>query len=363
MTKRNVVKNLTLSEISGVTVPAQSDAIVTIWKSDHPEIVEFAKYLSTADGAKSFTDFMAEATARERVDRIGCDLWPVTSALRDSLTSILADTTLSDSGKEEKIAESVAQFASTVNPTSQHPETGDSVTNELMKLLEDNDNMSEELVKKAEGLEAQVAELTKKLADAETVAKMGDGEKEYLAGLEKEEADKFKAMSAEDRKKAMKKSADTDEVFKSADGHEIRKSAVGDDIFAILKSQDEALKATREEMVKAAERAQTVEFTKRADEELANLPGETVAKVAVLKGIHGMDEAAQATLTAMLKAGNEALAKGFQSFGVAGGKPQDITKAAKREGLVKAHMEANPNVTKAQAEVAVLSAHPDLYEG
>ena len=197
--KRNVVKNLTLSEISGVTVPAQSDAVVTIWKSDDPEIVELTKYLSTADGAKSFTDFMADVTARERVDRIGSDLWPVTSALRDSLTSILADTSLTDAEKEEKIAASVAQFGMTVNPTSQHPETGGSVANELMKMLEDNDNMSEELVKKAEGLEAQVAELTKKLEDAEIVAKMSDDDKAYLADLDKEGADKFKAASAAGR--------------------------------------------------------------------------------------------------------------------------------------------------------------------
>lgn len=223
--------------------------------------------------------------------------------------------------------------------------------------------MSEDIAKKAEELEAQVAELTKKLADSELLSKLSDDEKEYLAGLEKEEADKFKAASAEERGKMMKKSAEADEVFKSADGHEIRKSAVGDSIFAILKSQDEALKATREEMVKAAERAQTVEFTKRAEEELSHLPGETVAKVAVLKAMHGMDEGARDALTAMLKAGEEAIAKGYTSFGVAGGKPSDITKAAKRDELVKAHMAANPNATKAQAEVAVLSAHPDLYEG
>lgn len=350
--KRHVVKNLTLNEISGVTIPAQSHALVAMMKGEDTELV---KYLTAENGAVSFGAFMADQAARDRINAIDSKLWPITSALRDSLTSILADASLNDDEREEKIAESVAQFSAACQRIQVS-------AIDLMKLLNHEDHMSDELKKVAE-LEASVAELTKKLAEAESLSKLSDDEKEHLASLKDEDAAKFKAADSETRKKLMKKSAEGDEVFKSADGHEIRKSVVGDGVFAILKSQADAIKATRDELVKTAERAQAVELTKRAEDELSNLPGETVAKVAVLKGVASLDEATQATLNAMLKAGNEALAKGFQTFGVGGGKPSDLTKAAKRDELIKAHMTANPTVTKAQAEVAIISAHPDLYEG
>jgi hypothetical protein len=351
--------DLNLSELSLVTRGANQHANISIFKGEH---VEFAKYLSTDDGAKSFADFMADTNSRERVDRISCDLWPIVSALRESLTSIMADVTISEEQKQEKIETSVAQFATTI----QHPSENASVTNELLKLFEqqESNHMSEELVKKAEGLEAQVAELVKKLAESDIVAKMSDDEKKYLASLNDDaKADEFRAAASADRAKLMRKHNESDEVFKSAEGHEIRKSAVGEGVFSILKAQEDAIKATRAEMVKAAAHAQTVEFTKTAETDYANLPGETVAKVAVLKGMHQMDDVAKAALEQMLKAGNAALAKGFQSFGVQGGKPSDIAKSTKLAMEIKKRMDADVNLTKAQAEVNTLSAHPELYEG
>lgn len=360
--KRHIIKDLSLNEISGVTIPAQSHALVSIMKSG--ESVELVKYLSTEEGAKTFDAFMADEEKQKRKNKVHESLWPPIDALRNSIASIKLDESLSYEQKSNRITEAVSQFDAIVNTdTSQYLAKHASNSDALLKMLTDyEESMSEDVTKKAEALEAQVAELTKSLAAAEILAKLTDDEKEYLAGLKDEEAEKFKKASADERKSLMNKAAESDEVFKSVDGVEIRKSAVGP-AFDILKAQDEALRVTRAELAKQAERAQTVELTKRADEELANLPGETVAKVAVLKMVAGADEATRETLTAMLKAGNEALAKGYQTFGVSGGKPQDITKAAKRDELVKAHMAANPNVTKAAAEVAVISAHPDLYEG
>lgn len=362
MKKRHVVKNLVLDEVSGVTRPAQSHALVHMWKSeDMPLIDEITKYLSTDDGAKSFTSFIESNTAEQRKWVKREKLWPLINALKDSVTSIVIDDTIDERHRQEKVRESVAQFVA----ASQHPEIYDINKNELLELFkEENDNMSEELVKKAEGLEAQVAELTKSLGEAVVLAKMSDKEKEYLASLNDEaKADEFRAASSADRAKLMRKSAEGDEVFKSADGHEIRKSVVGDGVFAILKSQEDRIKAARDEMVKSAERAQTVEFTKRAEDEFANLPGDTVTKVAVLKGMASMDEATRTELEKMLKAGSEALAKGFGNFGVPGGSPSDITKATKLASEVKKLMDADSNLTKAQAEVKAISANPALYEG
>lgn len=361
--KKHIIKDLSLSEISGVTIPAQSHALVSIMKTG--ETVELAKYLSTDDGARSFDAFMADEVRQKQKNKIHESLWGPIDALRNSIISIKLDASLNDEQRSVRISEAVAQFDEVVKGvTSQRPELGAINDSALLKMLTEHEEfMSEDVAKKAAELEAQVAALTKSLADAEVLAKLSDDEKAYLDGLKDEDAEKFKAADAATRKSMMTKAAEADEVFKSAEGHEIRKSVVGDGVFAILKSQADSIKATRDELAKTAERAQTVELTKRAEDELGNLPGEMVAKVAVLKGLASLDKHAQATLTAMLKAGNEALAKGFQSYGVSGGKPQDITKAAKRDELVKAHMAANPTVSKAAAEVAVISAHPDLYEG
>lgn len=362
MTKRNIIKDLSLSEISGVTVPAQAHALVSIMKGEH---VDLAKYLATDEGAKTFDAFMAD----EQVQRAKCDiqesLWPVLDALRNTVVSIKLDASLNDDEKSARISEAVAQFDVAVKgASSQHPQSNAiNVTGLLKSLTNYEGSMSEDIAKKAAELEAQVAALTKSLADAEVLAKLSDDEKEYLAGLKDEDAEKFKKATADERAKQMKKSADTDEVYKTSEGREIRKSAVGEDVFAILKSQDETLKAAMAEVAKSAAHAQTVELTKRAEDEFKHLPGDTVAKVAVLKFAAGADEATRTAFETMLKAADSALAPAFAEIGKSGGKAQDITKAAKRDELVKAHMTANPNVTKAQAEVAIISAHPDLYEG
>lgn len=359
--KRHIIKDLSLSEISGVTIPAQSHALVSIMKS---EPCELTKYLTTDDGAKTFDAFIADEQKQRRRNAVHESLWEPMGALRDTIVSIRLDETLDELARSARIDEAVSQFSAFVNPdTSQHLSKHANNSNVLLEVLTKyEESMSEEAVKKAKELEAQVAELTKSLAVAESLAKMSDKERAFMSTLDDEAAEEFRAAAKEKRDQLMNKAASADEVFKSVDGMEIRKSAVGP-AFDILKAQDEALRVTRAELAKQADRAQTVELTKRADEELANLPGETVAKVAVLKMVAGADEATRDALTAMLKAGNAALAKGFETFGMSGGKPQDITKAAKREELVKAHMAANPNVTKAVAEVAVISAHPELYEG
>ena len=357
--------DIDLSELSLVTSGANQHANISILKSaDTDESVELVKYLSTDDGAKTFDAFIIDEQKQRAKSHISEALWTPIYALRDSITSIKLDESLTDDQRTMRITEAVSQFNQFVNPgTSQQLEKCAINSNVLLEVLtEHEDSMSEEVAKKAEALEAQVAELTKSLALAESLAKLSDKERAFMSQLDDEAAEEFRAAAKEKRDQLMNKAAEGDEVFKSVDGMEIRKSAVGP-AFDILKSQDEALRVTRAELAKQADRAQTVELMKRAEEEFANLPGETVAKVAVLKGLAGLDVDAQATLTAMLKAGNEALAKGFQSFGVSGGKPQDITKAAKRDELIKAHMAANPNVTKAVAEVAVISAHPELYEG
>jgi hypothetical protein len=221
--------------------------------------------------------------------------------------------------------------------------------------------MSEELKKANEALAAQVAELTKSLAEAEALSKFSDAEKAFVAKADKDAADKFKAATEDDRKKMIEKAASEDEVFKSYTGVEIHKSSVGAGVFQLLKSQDEDIRKSREDIAKAHEMTRTVELTKVAESEYGNLPGTAIEKVAVLKKMDAMSDAERGTLTAMLKAANEGLSGAFIEKGTSQGN-EDIAKSAKIETLAKAYMTENPGTSIEIAKVAVMRANPGLYE-
>ncbi len=360
--EKKIVKTLNLREISGVTIPAQSGALVTIMKSeDAPAIENIAKYLSTNDGAASFNEFLSDSEESKRKWEAQEAVWPLLNALRDSVCSIVADPSFSGDARHGKIAESVAQFIVAM----QSPEVSVN-TDHIEKLFttviaKEHEHMSEELKKANEALAAQVAELTKSLAEAVTLSKFSDAERAYLAKADKDAADKFKAASEDERKKTIEKAASEDEVFKSVDGVELRKSALPPGMFELLKSQDARIAASQAELKKAREDVQTVELTKSAETDYGNLPGTVVEKVAVLKRMATFTDAERGTLTAMLKAANAGLASAFIEKGTAGGEV-DIAKSAKIEQLAKAYQEAHPGTSIEVAKVAVISANPDLYE-
>lgn len=347
---KNIVKDLSLSEISGVTVPAQSHALTTIMKSAHIETI--TKYLSTEDGAKSFSQFLTEDSARRAKYEAREAVWPLINALNDSINSIVGDAEMDGETKHGRIRESVSQFLGAM----QYPETDDS--EEILEIFTDSEeDMSD--VNKVADLEKQLADALSKLADAEIVAKLSDSERKHLASLDEAAAAKFKGASADERQASMKKAAEADEMFKSHTGVEIRKSDVGAGIYTILKAQDEQIAKANVELNKAREQTLTVELTKVAEDEYGKLPGDTVAKVAVLKAVNGFDEATKATLTQMLKAGNAALNGAFTEVGARGDK---VEKAAELESLTKAYADTH-KVHPAVAQIAVLNSRPDLYEG
>lgn len=84
-------------------------------------------------------------------------------------------------------------------------------------------------------------------------------------------------------------------------GATIMKSAVGDATFQILKSQQAEIAVQKE----AATVAVFTDLAKSAD--FATLPGELTVKATALRAIDGLPEVAKTAVTAMLKAGNEAM--------------------------------------------------------
>lgn len=358
--QKKIVKTLTLREISGVTIPAQSPALVAIMKStDNAVVEELAKYLSTTEGAQSFDAYMSDTCESNRKWAAQEAVWPLLNAFNNSVSSIVADETLLPPDRQGKIAESVAQFLTAM----QSPEVGGN-TDDITKLFEtvkENATMSEELKKANEGLTAQVAELTKQLAELSVLAKFSDAEKAFLAKADKSTADKFKDASDEERKETMEKAASADAVFKSVTGVEIRKSEVGSGVFELLKAQDAEIVKGREAVAKAAEVAETAELTKAA-EAYQHLPGTVDAKVALLKAAKAFPDAVAQTFNELLKAANSGLSGAFVERGTSHSET-DIHKAAKVEALVKQYKTEHPGTSDAVATTAVYHAHPELYEG
>jgi len=230
--------------------------------------------------------------------------------------------------------------------------------------------MSEDQVAK---LNTQIAELTKqlgevavlksKLSDAEMKASMTDEEKEHFNGLPEAEKKSFMAMDPEARKKSVKKRAIDDETV-TIDGTVIKKSAIGSDMFAVIKSQQAALQAQREEVLKAAALVEMSELKKRADDEYKHLPGTVEAKAAILKGAKSMSAEASAALEAILKAAEKMAAEAYSTKGAKNGKTGDSgvnkSAASELEELAK-EVAKNDKISYEKAYSQVIEKRSDLY--
>ena len=195
-------------------------------------------------------------------------------------------------------------------------------------------------------------ELAKKLADASAeldIAKMSDEEKEHLESLDDEGKGKFRGLSASQRKQAMKKRLDDDEVIEVG-GRSIRKSVIGEDHFEVIKSQQAQIAEQDEALVEERNRRETVELTKRAEDDLEHLPGTVDEKIEILQGISKMEDGPRAALEAMLKVGDKAVSAAFQKIGHTG--EQKVANAAafnKRVSEIKAREKCSGTEAMAKA--------------
>lgn len=179
-------------------------------------------------------------------------------------------------------------------------------------------SMSDEM-KKVADLEKQIADLTKRATEAESKV-----------------ADLTKAAEI----------AKSDETFE-ADGATIRKSDVGETTFKFMKAQQERIELS--------------DFEKAASAQVPNLPGEAVAKAKVLRAVSKLDKDTAEALTAMLKAGNEAMAKMLKPIGTDAGRA--FSKAEDElAALANAYAEKHSvNYAKAYSEVLKTNEGKRLY--
>ena len=416
MPKRNVMEEFSLHEISAVDRPAQVPARVAILKRDDADTSvagAIAKvWTDPANGAVGFASVLEESMDSRRYCEVMEAAGPTINALDTTLRSIVADKNYPSTQKQTLLRNAVEEFMAAVRvrwpdieqalnkaftPDGDADTQGESemekaartelekklkaLTDDIGKLDKSKDAAKVlELTEKAAAMKAELdADTQKSLqaeadalkaanADLEIISKMTDAEKAYHAELKDEdEKKKFRAASAEDRKKVMTAKAASDETVVVA-GHTVRKSAVGADTFAIMKAQAEEIEKNKADIAKERELRVNSELTKRADTELAHFGGTVVEKVDVLKAIDTMPEAAKKSLTEMLKAGEKAIAAGFELIGNRGG-DAPVRKREEKGETAKGKFEtavdktaAEYKLTKTQAMSKVRKDQPDLYK-
>jgi hypothetical protein len=331
MATKRIMRAFKIDEISGVDRPAQEHAKVTIMKRNGAPMIDAEKIAKdlygvmsssgNPPGPRSFADLFAATEECRRQSEVSQELWPYFDALTDSLRSIVADATMDEPGKINAMRQSIDQFTAAVVSAVPDAEA------EIEKLFTNpaasgvfsagpsgstvnkGDPDMTDLEKKVGDLTSQVADLTKRAEKAEA----------DLATEKAKVADLAKAADI----------AKNDEVLKVGET-EVRKSAVGEASFAFMKAQ-------QAEIQKARDEADMERLQKRAETEIGHLPGEAIAKAKVLKAINGMGEEDRKVLDTMLKAGEAAITKGFEKFGVS---PRTSVGSddptAKLDGLAKA---------------------------
>lgn len=219
------------------------------------------------------------------------------------------------------------------------------------------EELQAELTKAAE----DKAKLEAALAKAEAIAKMTDAEKAAMEDMDEAEKAKFVAAKPEDREKEVAKRAEANPVVYKcrATGAEFRKS---DDprLIDLAKRAD----ADADELKKMRDDALDETFAKRAQTELAKMPGELAVKSALLKAVAGIkDDKLREGVGEMLKSTQSKLSVMLKEVGTSRDDTSgddadgDVRKAAETglDKLAKEYMAKHTGVTFQKAYDAVLA--------
>jgi hypothetical protein len=330
---RSRYTKLDLRELSSVDNPAQPGALAAIMKRADPAqppaqpsilALSVAKYVDSDDGAHTFTEVLNENEFDEKV-------WPMVSALSQSIRSIMGDRAIAAADRETKVSQSVDEFLAAVREISPAAEK------KLAELISKrNPDMTE-----LEKANAKVAELTGQLTSANA-----------LVTSEKARADTAeKALETEqaahgETKKAFV--AATDETI-TVEGTEIKKSAVGEAQFTVVKVLQQ--------------QAQTASLEKRASESYAHLTGTTAEKAKVLGAIEKIaDEDVRKAATAILDSAEKMASGGFRMIGAGGEVPESVTKALGDFNGKVAEIQKRDGIAQHEAMRKAREEHPDLFQ-
>jgi len=333
---KKIFTDFSLLEISAVDNPAQEGARVLIMKRADSIAENILKYIDPADGAMSFQEVFEDTERRDEYWNAVEEVWPILDALNDSVRSVIADMDLTIDAKRSMLSASVDDFLSAVVEKIPDAEQV------LRKFLFDPHDAAKG--KKPDPDEDEDPDMPEKLEDLK---------KDLAAAVDR--ADKAEAALKAFEQAAIEKNEETVTV----NGQEIKKSAVGDVAFAALKAQSD-------DLAKAKAEARSAEYTKRAEDDFANLPGEPVAKGKCLQAIDKMIEADRVALSAMLAAGNAAIGKAMKAIGKSGdgtgGTDEGhTTKAEKKVEALAAEIVKRDGGDHISAVAKAWEDNPELY--
>ena len=367
------LRRIRLHEVSLVDRPANPGAKIVLAKSQSRVPGLVAEVMLKA--ARSFKDILEEQEAREAAWEVERQLWPMFDALSESLGSIMADSEITD--KVDRIRETTTQFLDACR--ERFPKVEDELEKVLLRCIRDErrDSMTDAEKKQLEELQKQVESLTTKLEKSQTAleasqreASLSADERAHADTLDDEARAEFVAKSEKDRRKVLDALKD-DESLEVA-GQKIYKSAVGDAMFAVMKAQQAEIEESRAATAATQSELRMEKFAKKADAEIANLPGERDDRAAALEAIDGLKEEVRKTIHEMLRAGDEAMKKALEKpeRGHTGQTGEDVVKGelpgttdaeAALEQKAKDIQAADQNLTFAKAYQRAIEENPELY--
>lgn len=343
----NRLENLVVEEVSGVDKGANLREFIIRKGNDIKE--PFRKLLKNLaqtirkdyhddEGAMSFAEALAESEKVARENEVYDALWPLWSPLRESISSVLVDDSVTD--KRAAVAESLNQYLNKLS------DIGLFSTEQAVKALEnfnsrvEKDFNQESVLKQARSLlESLITKEEKPMP--ELAANDGTATKAAVDDLRKQFEDIQKSL---------------DEVRKAKETAE----AANVELNKRLESAETIAKAEQ------ASRLQK-EAENFIEKELPNIPGDRAELGGIVKSLRNGEPLAAENvlkLETALKAANEAIGKGKlfeeagtgrQTNGNSGGIVEKVNKAA--DDLKK----ENANLSTADALSAVFRNNPAWY--
>lgn len=273
-----------------------------------------------AGEAKDLNEILAE----EQRDEI---LWRLTSALRESLDSILEDDTVPD--KQAAIGQVLQQFLSAL-VAGGVTKAGRKISTSRLAMLKQMKDMLDQLITEAEA-SSQNADMN-----------MGMG----MSKRKEEGPVPDKVIKMEDLPEDIRKQLEEVAELK-------KKAAEAEELKKRVEEAEALAKAEREERLKKEYIAKVASYQA--------LPVQPEEFGLVLKALAEKAPEEYAKLEGVLKAADEALAKSelFREVGRSGA--GESTAWAKVEAMAKEIVQKNAGMTKEQAIAKVLRDNPELY--
>jgi len=211
-----------------------------------------------------------------------------------------------------------------------------------------------------DAVQKQPAAAQAELEIHKSIAGLSDVERALYRGLDQVGQSAFLKLSPADRVEKVRAAGEANPVVYTSPftGESFRKS---DDQRLV----SAAKRADKIEQDLATERTLRGDetFSKRADEELKNLPGKKPAKVALLKVVEGIqDSAVRDEVKALIKAGNDSMAKNFTSRGTESGADEGGSAHEKLEVLAKNLRKSNPKLSEVDAYALAGEQNPEIRE-